>query len=60
MRQYNALEKLIQHQNWLEANNLTNTLMCQVMNRGQDGWLRKKDLEEFPYEALIQIDTIWV
>ena len=34
--------------------------MCKVMNRQKEGWLRVKNIENFPCQDLRTIDQLWV
>ncbi len=57
---YSELEKLLKAQEWRKADELTANLMCQVVNREQEGWLREADINQFPCEDLRTIDQLWV
>ncbi len=57
---YSPLAQLLQDENWREADRLTQELICEVVDRGEEGWLREMDVDGFPGEDLGLIDQLWV
>ena len=57
---YTQLEALLKAGKWKEADQETAKCMWEVMGRQKEGWLRKKDVEDFPCEDLSTIDQLWV
>lgn len=57
---YSNLEKLLQAQNWREADKETRRLMLKVANREQQGWLDYEQINNFPCADLRTIDQLWV
>ncbi|MGC9525259.1 MAG: GUN4 domain-containing protein [Limnospira sp.] len=59
-RRYQRLENLLAIAKWREADEETTRLMLQVAGRKNEGWLRVKDIENFPCQDLRVIDRLWV
>ena len=57
---YNKLRDLLVAKNWKEADLETNKRMLEVAGRESQGWLRVKDVENFPCQDLGTIDKLWV
>jgi len=57
---YRNLEDLLKRQQWKQADDETATVMLQVANRTNEGWLRVEDIDNFPCEDLRTIDQLWV
>jgi hypothetical protein len=57
---YTNLERLLQAQNFKEADWETRKIMLTVANREKEGWLRIKDAEKFPCKELRSIDQLWL
>jgi serine/threonine protein kinase len=57
---YSKLQEFLVAQNWNEADRETLAIMLRVSGREQEGWLREKDLKQFPCEDLYTIDQLWV
>jgi hypothetical protein len=57
---YQKLRDLLALEKWQEADTETNNLMCQIVHRTEDGWLRAEDLREFPSEELQAINKLWL
>ena len=57
---YTRLRDLLQAKDWKAADQATADLMCKVMNRQKEGWLRVEDIENFPCQDLRTIDQLWV
>ncbi len=57
---YHQLEQLLKAGSWYEADEETAKKMCQVAGRTFNGWLRVKDIDNFPCEDLRTIDQLWV
>jgi serine/threonine protein kinase len=56
---YQNLEALLKARKWQEANKETGRRMVEVAGREKDGWLRVKDMKNFPCEDLRIIDELW-
>ena len=57
---YTKLRDLLVAKNWKEADLETNKRMLEVAGRESQGWLRVKDVENFPCQDLGTIDKLWV
>ncbi|MEI6429052.1 MAG: GUN4 domain-containing protein [Pseudanabaena sp. ELA607] len=57
---YRKLEKLLNDQQWYEADQETRQLMLTVTNREKEEWLREEDIKNFPCEDLLTLDRLWV
>ncbi len=57
---YRQLQAFLATGHWEEANKETLTKMLEVAKRKRSRWLRRKDIEKFPYEDLHTIDQLWV
>ena len=57
---YTKLRDLLAAGNWKEADQETDKVMCQAAGRGSEGWLRVKDIDNFPYEDLRIINQLWL
>jgi GUN4-like/Caspase domain len=57
---YTQLRDLLKAQNWQKADEETATLMLQVANREEEGWLDVKSINNFPCADLRTIDQLWV
>jgi hypothetical protein len=57
---YQEMEKLLIINEWRKADELTLKIMLEVSNREEEGWLRNKDIQDFPYEDLQTIDQLWM
>ncbi|XGV96223.1 MAG: GUN4 domain-containing protein [Leptolyngbya sp. BL-A-14] len=57
---YTNLRNLLKSGYWKAANQETVDLMCAVMDRQKEGWLRLEDIERFPCQDLRNIDHLWV
>ena len=54
------LNKLLQSQNFKEADKETREVILKVANRESEGWLRIEDAEKFPCQELGTIDQLWL
>lgn len=57
---YSHLQDLLAAGKWEEADRETVTLLLQIANREEEGWLSGDDIANFPCEALREIDQLWV
>jgi GUN4-like/TIR domain len=57
---YTRLRNLLKAGKWQEADQETAKQMCEVMRRRKEGWLSKKDIQQFPCTDLCTIDRLWV
>ena len=57
---YRKLDRLLQAQNFKEADLETERIMLAVTKRKKEGWLRIEDAEKFPYKELRSIDKLWL
>ena len=57
---YRELDRLLQAQNFKEADLETERIMLAVTKRKKEGWLRIEDAEKFPYKELRSIDKLWL
>lgn len=57
---YIKLRDLLKAEKWKEADRETANRMCEVMDRQEDGWLSKEDIQFFPHQDLKNIDQLWV
>ncbi|WP_424097515.1 GUN4 domain-containing protein [Moorena producens] len=57
---YSKLRELLAAEKWKEADLETARVMLEVANRKKDGWLRAKDIENFPCLDLSIINKLWV
>lgn len=56
---YSRLNNLLAVQKWREADEETARIMLKVAGREKDGWLHKKQIEEFSLQELSIIDNLW-
>src|SRR5919199_896163 len=57
---YSKLRELLVAQKWKEADRETLSVLLKVCGREKEGWLREKDLANFPCVDLHTIDQLWV
>jgi serine/threonine protein kinase len=57
---YRKLRDLLAARKWREADEETRSVILQVANREQIGWLNLAEIKEFPCEDLRTIDQLWV
>ncbi|MGK7884615.1 MAG: GUN4 domain-containing protein [Crocosphaera sp.] len=57
---YSKLRDLLKAGNWKEADRETAKVMCQVVNRSKEGWLRVEDIDNFPCTDLHTINQLWL
>ncbi len=57
---YAKLRGLLKEQDWKAADRETAYRMCEVMDRQEDGWLNREDIQYFPSQDLKVIDKLWV
>lgn len=57
---YENLEKLLQNQQWKEADQETYRLMITTCGKKDGAWFSKNDLTTFPCEDLQTLDRLWV
>ena len=57
---YTPLRDLLKARKWKEADQETRQVMCAVMGREKEGWLREEDAQSFPCADLRTIDQLWV
>jgi hypothetical protein len=57
---YVQLRDLLKAGKWKEADRETAARMCEVMDRQEDGWLSKEDIQFFPHQDLKNINQLWV
>jgi hypothetical protein len=56
---YQPLQKLLERQQWREANEKTSELMLKAANRDQQGWLPTDDILKFACWDLKTVDQLW-
>ncbi|MGK7901044.1 MAG: GUN4 domain-containing protein [Hormoscilla sp.] len=56
---YSQLDQLLATGRWQEADQYTWLVMLIVADREAEGWLRLKDIENFPCRDLHTIDQLW-
>ncbi|MGB5592892.1 MAG: GUN4 domain-containing protein, partial [Crocosphaera sp.] len=56
---YTPLENNLKRKQWLEANETTISLMLQAVNRDQQGWIPREDVEKLSCWDLKTIDELW-
>lgn len=54
------LEKFLAIQDWRKADEVTQGIMLKIGDRQKDGYLREKDLAEFPLVLIQTIDSLWL
>ncbi|NEP24972.1 GUN4 domain-containing protein [Moorena sp. SIO3I6] len=57
---YSKLRELLEAGKWKEADLETARVILEVTNRKKEGWLRAKDIENFPCSDLSVINNLWV
>ena len=57
---YQRLQALLAVGSWQLAHEEMEKKMLKVATRKRSGWLRREDIEKFPYEDLHTIDQLWV
>jgi hypothetical protein len=57
---YSELERLLESQQWYEADKETWQLMLKVMSREAGRYLSFDDIKNFPCEDLLTLDRLWV
>ena len=57
---YTKLQNYLKTGNWKQADEETRRVMRAVANRGNEGWLDTKSIDNFPCEDLLTIDQLWV
>ena len=57
---YRELDRLLQAQNFKEADLETERVILAVAKRERQGYLRKEDAEKFPCKELRSIDKLWL
>ena len=57
---YAPLRDMLKSGKWKKADRETRRVMCAVMGRQQEGWLREEDAQKFPCDELGTIDRLWV
>jgi tetratricopeptide (TPR) repeat protein len=57
---YTRLRDLLAAGQWQDADRETTAIMLRIAGREAEGWLRGKDIEEFPCIDLLTIDRLWV
>lgn len=56
---YSKLDGLLKAHLWKEADRETYLVMLQAVNRQKEGWMRAKELSNFPCTVLRKIDQLW-
>ncbi|BAY24133.1 GUN4 domain-containing protein [Calothrix sp. NIES-2100] len=56
---YSHLQNLLASENWQDADKETATIMLQVCDRAQAGFLDPSNIEQFPCADLSTIETLW-
>ena len=56
---YTKLRDLLAAGKWKEADQETARVILKAAGREEEGWLRSKDVEQFPCSALCTIDQLW-
>lgn len=56
---YNPLRNLLAAEKWQEADQTTLNLMLTAVNRENEGWFIKENIEQFPCNDLKIIDNLW-
>ncbi|MGK7946674.1 MAG: GUN4 domain-containing protein, partial [Microcystaceae cyanobacterium] len=57
---YTQLRDFLAQGQWQDADRETAKVMLEVANRGQHGYLKIKDIENFPCEDFNTIDQLWL
>jgi serine/threonine protein kinase len=57
---YRQLQNYLKAGNWKDADLETRKVMLAVAKRGEEGWLRLEDIDNFPHADLCTIDQLWV
>ena len=57
---YTKLHNLLAAGKWKEADEETANVMLEAASRESEGWLRDKDLDNFPCEDLRTINQLWL
>ena len=57
---FEKLEALLKAKKWRDADLETWKLMKKLTKREQEGWLRVKDVKNFPRQELRKMDQLWV
>ena len=57
---YTKLRDLLNKKKWFEADQETTKVMLKAADREEEGWLRIKDVENFPCEDLRTINQLWL
>ncbi|MDB9534372.1 GUN4 domain-containing protein [Dolichospermum planctonicum CS-1226] len=57
---FQKLEALLKAKKWRDADLETWKLMKELTKREQQGWLRVKDVKNFPRQELRKMDQLWV
>jgi serine/threonine protein kinase len=57
---YHKLRDFLVAAKWKQADRETLAIMLKVSGREKEGWLREKDLKNFPCADLYTIDQLWV
>jgi hypothetical protein len=57
---FQKLEALLKAKKWRDADLETWKLMKKLTKREQEGWLRVKDVKNFPRQELRKMDQLWV
>lgn len=57
---YTKLKTLLSQRKYKEADHETYQLILRLCHRGQEGWLRNRDIARFPCTDLKTIDQLWL
>jgi hypothetical protein len=57
---FTRLDQLLSQEKWRAADGETGELMCKIMAREKENWLREEDCQNFPREELKIIDHLWI
>ncbi|MEA5509149.1 GUN4 domain-containing protein [Crocosphaera sp. UHCC 0190] len=56
---FSPLRNRLEKQEWLKANEITNTLILQSIKRDEQGWMSRDDIATMPCWDLKTIDQLW-
>ena len=57
---YTSLDSLLASSQWRKADEETAAVMLKIAGRAIAGWLREKDIKDFPCLDLQTINDLWV
>ncbi|MCL2937012.1 MAG: GUN4 domain-containing protein [Trichodesmium sp. MAG_R02] len=57
---YTQLRNLLLARKWKEADLETKVVLLKAVSREKEGWLNRRDIEEFPNQDITMIDKLWL